>query len=326
MKKHNILRKAAFFFIAAGFMVLLIRGYLGDHFFSGKHNFAAPAGQILAPEAESFQFAAVSDTGSHNYPLQRIVKQMRAHPNSFILYLGDLVTYRTSSHFSWMTHEISPKLKGLPFYAIPGNHDIKNQEDEVDLKQYRAVFGADYYWFSYGNTLFVGLNNSDGKIDAEQFQWLSSVLSKIRPQFEHCIIFGHIPPRDVPGISRHKMEEASAAELEKLLRKHKVDMLLFGHVHNYTEGSFAGIPMYTLPSSGQEIRSFVNKFGYVEVAVTPEKVGPAEALYIDNIPGTETGEVWFTDNVLSNKARYISLGLIGAGILILLFLHLKRKE
>ncbi|MDO5387092.1 MAG: hypothetical protein Q4F75_07470 [Pseudomonadota bacterium] len=179
----------------------------------------APAGQILAPEAESFQFAAVSDTGSQ------------------------IILCRESS-------------------------------------------------------------SKCGRIRTVLF----------------CIWAIWLP------IGRHKMEEVSAAELEKLLRKHKVDMLLFGHVHNYTEGSFAGIPMYTLPSSGQEIRSFVNKFGYVEVAVTPEKVGPAEALYIDNIPGTETGEVWFTDNVLSNKARYISLGLIGAGILILLFLRLKRKK
>lgn len=72
----------------------------GRLFFSGNQRFMAPAGKFFEPDAKSFQFAIVSDSGSQNLSLQKIIKRIREKSNRFILYLGDLVTYRTSSHFA----------------------------------------------------------------------------------------------------------------------------------------------------------------------------------------------------------------------------------
>lgn len=225
-----------------------------------------------------------------------------------------------------MTHEITPKLKGMPFYAVPGNHDIKNQKDEVDLTEYRKVFGADYYWFSYGDILFVWLNNSDKSIGDEQFEWLRMVWEKVRPQFKTCVVFAHIPPYDVEGIPHHSMVPEAAVKLKKLLAKHRVDLVLFGHVHNYTEGKFAGAPMYTLLSSGQEIRSFVNKFGYVEVEIPKVGQPVVTPVYTDNVAQGEFEDVFLTDNILSTKARVISISLIGVGCLLLLWSRKRQQK
>lgn len=318
MKKYITLNFWAALFIVSGVLVLCLRGILGDYFFSGKQNFMAPAGRILFPEKENFKFAAVSDTGSANHNLEYILHNIQKHSNCFVLYLGDLVKYRSASHFAWMTGEISGKLKNMPFYAVPGNHDVKNFETILDFSQYRQVFGAEYYWFSYGNTLFIALNNSTESLDSEQFQWLENVLNKIRPLFKYCIIYAHIPPFDVMGVPNHSMDKSSAQKLGRLLQDKNITLLLFGHVHKYTKNVFYGIPVITLPSSGQEIRSEINKYGYVEVQISKKGIKNIDVAYVGKKLGREIFEGLFVFHILNNKARLISGCLILLGCLLIL--------
>ena len=43
--------------------------------FPPENNYIAPAGRVMEPEEETFSFAAASDTGAKNAPIERIVKQ-----------------------------------------------------------------------------------------------------------------------------------------------------------------------------------------------------------------------------------------------------------
>lgn len=318
MKKIKILSVVAKFCIILSVSVLLVRGYLGDTIFNTYKHFTVPAGRILSPQQTSFRFAVVSDTGSENHTLEQILKKIYRSDNRFVLYLGDLVVYRTASHFNWMTSEISQKIRNKPFYMVPGNHEIKNIEGEIDKKLYRSIFGHEYYWFSYGNTIFIGLDTSDGTLADEQLAWLANTLEKIRPQFENCIIFSHIPPVAINGQYDHSLYPASAKKLEDVLKGHQVDLLLFGHVHTFSKQEFAGIPLYTMPSSGQEIRSSVDKFGYAEVEVSAEGIKDVAVKYVNAEQSKEDVEILLTEHLLSNRIRILSLSLFSAGLLLLL--------
>lgn len=60
----------------AGLVLLAIRSFAIEIFsFPPENNYIAPAGRVMEPEEETFSFAAASDTGAKNAPIERIVKQ-----------------------------------------------------------------------------------------------------------------------------------------------------------------------------------------------------------------------------------------------------------
>lgn len=125
----------------AGLVLLAIRSFAIEIFsFPPENNYIAPAGRVMEPEEETFSFAAASDTGAKNAPIERIVKQAQEGGNRFLLYLGDLVRYRNISHFRWIVSELDEKLD-LPFYMIPGNHEIADRFGSDNKYFYRMVFG-----------------------------------------------------------------------------------------------------------------------------------------------------------------------------------------
>jgi 3',5'-cyclic AMP phosphodiesterase CpdA len=194
-----------------------------------------------------------------------MLKQIRHSQAKFILHLGDLVRYRNPTHFDWMVSEIQEDSGNFPFYMVPGNHEVAKEDGVVDKSSYLDIFGQTHYWFGYGNTLFVGLDTSEGKLDDEQLQWLKNTLVKIRPQFKYCVIFSHVPPVNPLGDNHKILLPGEAKKLANAIYDKNINLLLFGHVHGFGKTRFAGIPMYTLPSSGQEIRSEVNKYGYLDI-------------------------------------------------------------
>ena len=68
----------------AGLVLLAIRSFAIEIFsFPPENNYIAPAGRVMEPEEETFSFAAASDTGAKNAPIERIVKQAQEGGNRF---------------------------------------------------------------------------------------------------------------------------------------------------------------------------------------------------------------------------------------------------
>lgn len=148
--------------IFGALVVVSMRSFVVESFNDARHkSFMAPAGKMFAPDAGHFYFAAVSDTGARNEPVERIMNEIRKSKARFVLYVGDLVRYRNPSHFQWMAEEIDEKLGKTPLYAVPGNHEILSVNGVVDRSLYNEVFGPGYYWFSYGDVLFRFNNDVD---------------------------------------------------------------------------------------------------------------------------------------------------------------------
>ncbi|MBQ4471982.1 MAG: metallophosphoesterase [Alphaproteobacteria bacterium] len=313
MKKVlRIIGCVAILFAAA---IFVLRGVMGISFVMGDKTFYPPAGYFLSADADSFSFVVLSDTGSQNRTLQGLVRDARNKFNpKFILHLGDLVVYRNIEHMYWMMDELDDKLKGIPLYLVPGNHDVKKKKG-TDKTLYERVFGPRYYWFGYGNTLFIGLDSSTKEIDENQWTFFERVMQRVRPGFRHVILFTHIPPVAPDDHPQHTLNADAVERMNQMLKKYPVDAIFTGHVHYYSEQKFAGIPLYTTPPSGQYFVGPVHKFGYLVVNVDSQGVH-VQNMYSDRKKSSEWWDILFVDLVLTNKVRWIAGIILLVGLLI----------
>ncbi len=306
--------------ITIAFCLFVTHTYFGEESIRPAQNMLPPASHFLNDNATEFNLAIMSDTGSHNRVIERIIDAAQASDKNpeFIMYLGDLVSDRRPANFYWMFHEMGRHLNGIPFYMIPGNHDVEKRKN-IDKRYYQAVVGQTYYWFGYGNTLFIAMDSSD-KISEIQFEWLAETLEFIRPLFRNCIIFGHMPPKNVAGAEEHRMSDTDAAKFKSIIRNHKIDALIFGHVHYFSADTFAGIPMYTTPSSGQTPRfTDLNKYGYIHLEMGKNGIKALEPRYVEfSGPKREYLEAWFVRYIYTNRLReIINILMITAGVFVL---------
>ena len=306
----------AAFSLAVALMMMHL--YLGDRHFDTGRNFFPPESQFMQPERTDFNIAIMADSGNNNLVLENVVRDARRNPqnHAFMLYLGDLVMNRHETYFYWMLSEIQPKLHHKPFYMVPGNHDVIHDGD-TDKSFYRSVMGPTYYWFGYGDTLFIGLDSSAEYMEHEQFIWLDSTLSRIRPHFKHCVIFSHRPPQVLPGHRDHKMDDASIERLRQIVRKYrgKIDVMFFGHLHYFSAQTFEGVPIYTTPTAGQG-SSVDKRFGYLSVGFSSRGVTNVTPVFVsDPEYRREYFELFWAAQILTPKLRGIVTFLLALSII-----------
>lgn len=309
--------------IAISIALFVVRACSVGVFLKNKHrNFHAPAEQVFVPEAQSFTFAIMSDTGAKDEIMEKMVRRIVKQKPDFILHLGDLVRYRNIEHFKWVAEELDAELGNTPFYMIPGNHEIYSEDGKYGKKVYKEIFGSLYYWFSYGNTLFIGLDTSEEKIDDDQFLWLENILVNVRPNYENCIIFMHAPPKQPEYIVGHEIDENSQKKFTKIIKDKEISLILAGHVHTFEKMEFEGIPLITAPSSGQKIRSPIKKLGYFTIKITDDNFR-IRVKYLDIKSGGDFWEVFFSHSMVKIEVLYTSFILFLLGVL-LVFIS-KRK-
>jgi len=153
-----------------------------------------------------------------------------------------------------------------PIRYLPGNHDIGDNppgpnvapEHPLDgsrLAQFRAAFGADYWFVDADGWRVIGLNaqlfGTESDSEREQWAWLSEVVAQ--PQGLPLILMMHKPlfqdsPADeaphhryVPAIPR--------ARLVDLLSRLSLRAILSGHTHQYRDRVVAGVRHIWVPST-----------------------------------------------------------------------------
>jgi hypothetical protein len=183
-----------------------------------------------------FQFAIVTDrTGSHRPGIfMDGVRKLNLLQPEFVMSVGDLIEGYTEEldqlNREW--DEFSGFIDSLemPFFYVPGNHDITNQVME-DL--WKEKFGPTYYHFVYKDVLFLCLNSEDqkrgagrGTISDEQYQYIERTL-KDNEDVQWTLVFMHQPLWVQEDTRRWP-------DVEKLLanRKHTV---FVGHEHRYVQ-------------------------------------------------------------------------------------------
>ncbi len=183
-----------------------------------------------------FQFAIVTDrTGGHRPGVfMDGVRKLNLLQPEFVMSVGDLIEGYTEDtvelerqweEFTGFTEQLD-----MPFFYVPGNHDITN---EVMERVYLERFGQTYYHFVYKDVLFLCLNSEDqyrgsnkGTISDEQYEYIEQVLSD-NEEVRWTLVFMHQPLWILEDTKRW-------VDVEKLLaaRKHSV---FVGHHHHYVK-------------------------------------------------------------------------------------------
>ena len=248
----------------------------------------APAPPVSAASADGFLqrlsgfgqtelvFAVAGDPQGREEVWSQVVKALNSVSPApkFTLLLGDLVASGTEPQYKAFAD--SAKALKMPFYAVPGNHDIRG--DGAALFR-RYVSDKLYYSFEEGGYKFIGLNTGDGQVDAEQMQWLQKELAGEGRK----IVFMHIPLEDPrPGGDHALLGRAQADELHAMFASSNVVAVFSGHVHMfaqheadgvlYVTSGGAGAALYASPEEGGMFHFALVRVRDDEITVEPQPV------------------------------------------------------
>jgi hypothetical protein len=120
----------------------------------------------------NFQFAIIGDrTGGANLEgtFALATKQIRLLQPEFVINVGDIIEGYSDDpaelNAEWDEIDALLAKMEVPFFHTPGNHDIANVTAQ---EVYRERFGATYYSFVYGDTLFLVLDSEDPPREAPE--------------------------------------------------------------------------------------------------------------------------------------------------------------
>jgi hypothetical protein len=216
---------------------------------------------------DNFQFAVVTDRTGGPRPgvFEDAVKKLNWLMPEFVVSVGDLIkgTGANGSVTRKQWDEFMGFVKPLkmPFFFVPGNHDIQMKwlenrvQPEEMLAQWHERFGPTHYSFVYKNVLFVALFSNDGKeqnIGDEQAAYFEKVIAQ-HPDVRWTFVVLHHPLWAYPQESNFDRVEAALAG-----RKYTV---LAGHHHRYVHFDRNNTNYYILASTGGSSRLRGNAFG-----------------------------------------------------------------
>ena len=234
-------------------------------------------------DPNNFQFVVVSDRTGGARPgiFEDGVRKINLLQPEFVMSVGDLIqggTYdRQKIHAQWQEFRSFVQQLQMPFFFVPGNHDISN---EVMAEEWVARHGQAYYHFVYRNVLFLCLNTEDpppSRMSKAQRDYVARALAE-NPNVRWTLVFMHKPLWDYE-------EETGWREIEVLLqgRKHTV---IAGHRHSYTKFERNHQSYIVLATTGGSSKMRGRAFGEFDQVgwVTMTDAGPILAnLYLDGI-------------------------------------------
>lgn len=179
----------------------------------------------------------------------------KSYPNRDILGVdcGDLVEDKPELYPLYIEHQ---NRTGIPFYRIPGNHDLQygGRTTETSTERYEKTFGPGHYSFNRGSVHYIVLNNVFylgrdyfymGYIDEKTFIWLEQDLAHV-PEGSILFVAMYIPDRleeeikpfqyDSRTIGTQTINISSLFEMLKPYKAH----LLTGHMYEHNTGAVSG--------------------------------------------------------------------------------------
>lgn len=176
-------------------------------------------------------------------------KQLNPAPQ-FMMILGDLQLEK----FEPLLPEIP-----MPVHVVMGNNDKREDRQRLRTLFAEDFQNGDFYTFERNGTLFICLCNAVpgdhvGYFESQritpnvgQLQWLEEQLRRGR-EYQHCIVFGHVPPSPDGKPHPHHLTHNDALWLRAQVQQHRPSALFFGHRHQRIWFDIAGTPVYSLRS------------------------------------------------------------------------------
>jgi predicted phosphodiesterase len=193
------------------------------------------------PSDQPWQFALFADVQERIDGLSDLLIPLGQERVRFALISGDLTSMGK-------VHELLNFQEGMeahlpfPCYATLGNHELGTPGIP-----FHRLFGRGSYSFTYGGARFTLLDGASATLAPRSRRALDRWLDEGRDQTH--VVATHIPLLDPDGTRGGAFaSRLEAAEILSSLKTHRVDLLLYGHVHTYRYFHQAGIP--TIISGG----------------------------------------------------------------------------
>jgi len=183
----------------------------------------------LPDSGGEFRFAVFGDIQIGTAQLPRLLNALKEEsPASFIIQTGDAVSHADPAHYRLFLYELSHSGLWLPMFVVPGNHDVRNDDDNL----FERYFGPRRLWFIYGGTLFVFLDNALEPLDDEQYDWLEGLLASSTDEVRHRLLFLHRQPIHWEGDGKKPVEQ-QYERLFEIAEDYNVDYVFAGNWHGY---------------------------------------------------------------------------------------------
>ncbi|MEZ4221512.1 MAG: metallophosphoesterase family protein [Polyangiaceae bacterium] len=245
-----------------------VAGSASDGYSKEASFLTGPTGDPLCGQ---MRFAFLADNrpdpifgGGDNWP--QILAQAAAHKPDFTLNGGDMVIDGDKID-QWLAFLgwTEPVSKSIPLMPSMGNHDTgpgsgasANYNQIFALPSSTGTNGSnseDYYYFTYGNAIFVSLSTDSFKGGATPFAtqaaWLDEVLTKNPKKWK--FVYYHKPSyttEAVFSISHKSNEENQNASFISMIDKHHVDVVFTSHNHWYERFNPSNCSAQSKPGSG----------------------------------------------------------------------------
>jgi 3',5'-cyclic AMP phosphodiesterase CpdA len=192
---------------------------------------------------------------------EKAVRAINRLKPDFVVITGDFVNGTKDraqiAEFKRITATIDSK---IPVYYTPGNHDIGNVPDSLNIDTYLKDYGYDRFSFRHKNSQFIGFNSCLIKsntpiFEKTQFDWLKKTVAKSK-KAAHIILFCHhsffINSFDEPETYSNIGTEGRKKYLD-LFSANKVEAIFSGHLHNNASARFGAIELVTTSALGKPL-------------------------------------------------------------------------
>ena len=191
----------------------------------------------VANDPDAFQFAIVTDRTGNERPgvFTDAIRKLNLLQPEFVMSVGDLIEGsedREIINAEWDEFDSFVEALEMPFFYVPGNHDIGNQV-MADIWEQR--FGRSYYSFVYRDVLFVCLNTEspETRISTAQIAWLEDELAAHK-DVRWTLVFMHKPLWAYVDSGTDELWDTGWTQVEQALRGRK-HTVFAGHWHSYTK-------------------------------------------------------------------------------------------
>lgn len=283
-------------FLFFGGLTTVTTGILGWKL--AKNYLLAPATAITSNKKDLLlRFVSVADTGTGARGQYAVAKAMNFYhlrnPYSLVVLAGDNIYNNGEIEKVNAVFErpYQPLLKkGVKFHACLGNHDIRTDNGEPQVKYPGFNMQGRYYTFNRGQVQFFALDTNGNADWKNQLPWLEQQLKASKAPWK--IVFGHHP---IYASGHYGSSTKFIQTFTPLFQKYGVQLYINGHEHHYERTREINGTTYLICGAGAGSRP-VGRSEWTEYATTNLSFAAYE-VYPDRIEINAIG----TDNKVFDR-------------------------
>ena len=236
----------------------------GDSIASRWYNFSTPD-----PKSTRCSFIALSDMHEDAAKLETLLKVADVDHADRIFYVGDMMNFYADPAVpfrAFIDKSVELFASERPFSLVRGNHETRGNRAREYIQFVPKTDGKFYGAYRVGEVMFVILDCGEDKVDShwayagltdfdtyrtEEAAWFARLIeTKAYRTARWHVVMNHFPPVDPRGKDVSDPEHGIAdmgAKFLPLYRKASIDLMISGHMHEYSYLNPAEHPEFDFP-------------------------------------------------------------------------------